>query len=840
LTAGLVARAIVRQMPIWMQERFRVRAGIVLAAMHDIGKACPGFQKKCSEWLKRYQLDAKFCMGLEDDHAKVSQKVIQDILGGDSPLRFWAAIIGAHHGRLKGDAITAVGYRNDGGEAWERERKGLVEELCREFGRLPGEPPSADCPWDCGMLWFNAGLIAVADWMASDDATFPAGEALDSQGIVERVSRQMKTVVFSASGIAAPNKRFQDLFGFTPSALQEEFAKIAHVPGVYVLEGPMGCGKTEAALSAAYRLISDNQARGLYFALPTQVTSNRIHLRVASFLEGMLPDTKVRLTHGNSWLLDDKAAIMGRQSYHDMPKDEQLSGRDWFASSRRALLAPFGVGTIDQALLGVVAARHFFVRQFALAGKVVVLDEVHSYDVYTGALIKLLVRRLRDLGATIVVLSATLTAARRRDLLGLPDSVPVSSEYPLISALREQEERFVEVPVPQESTKSVGIEFPESDGLTGRVLAQAESGQCVLWICNTVASAQETFRQLLSGNRQGGVEIGLVHSRFPQFRREQLEERWMKVLGKDDANRPTHGCVLVSTQVAEQSVDIDADLLVTDIAPTDMLLQRIGRLWRHPRRRPDSAQRQAWVIAPPLDGGELRAVTATELKAAFGANAKVYAPYVLVRSLAEWRKISSIVIPSGIRRILEDTYAELSEEPESWRELRNELERRKSAMAAIALANSNPWQVQLSDEEGVQTRWNAMPTTMLLPVRHLWELPGHAMCDAIGLELLDGSRIEAHAGNWSFDVAKAIHRNLIRVPSWPVRGHADRNLGWLNEYVRGGVVACKLIGDKLSFLDDSESCLHYTDGLGLIIQREVMASRIAWQTHEEADDEFDE
>lgn len=293
-------------------------------------------------------------------------------------------------------------------------------------------------PWDSPALWFNAGLIAVADWLASDEHAFPPSTVLTPAEIEARAVRQLGSIGFQP--LALPTGRdFTALFGFAPLPLQVATADSATRPGVYIVEGPMGCGKTEAALVAADNLLSSGQAVGLYFALPTQTTSNRIHRRVGEFLHRLDPAAATRLIHGGSWLLADSAFVAGTQEGAPQANEGRHDGRDWFASTRRALLAPFGVGTVDQALLGVVAAKHFFVRQYALAGKVVVLDEVHSYDLYTGTLIAVLIRRLRELQATVIVLSATLTAAQRRNLLGLTGGVPVSMAYPLLSMQREGE-----------------------------------------------------------------------------------------------------------------------------------------------------------------------------------------------------------------------------------------------------------------------------------------------------------------------------------------------------------------------------------------------------------------
>jgi CRISPR-associated endonuclease/helicase Cas3 len=835
-----VARLLSHGLPPWLTVTLSARAGVCLAALHDVGKVTPGFQRKCTPWLACHGLSAADLAG-EEDHAKVSQKTLQELLGADSALRFWAAIVGAHHGRLKGEHLTPLSCGHDGGPAWMAERRRLVEALVAEFGPLPSDPPPGLEPWNSPALWFNAGLIAVADWLASDERTFPPSKVLTPTDIEERALRQLDTIGFGALALPA-GRSFAALFGFSPLPLQVATAGSASAPGIYVVEGPMGCGKTEAALAVAYALISSGRATGLYFALPTQTTSNRIHRRVADWLERLVPGTGPRLIHGSSWLRQGCEAASGTTEGNPTANEGRHDGRDWFASSRRALLAPFGVGTVDQALLGVVAAKHFFVRQFALAGKVVVLDEVHSYDLYTGTLIDVLVRRLRELGATVIVLSATLTAARRRALLGLADSAAISAAYPLLSLTRDGEPGVLECAIPAGPSKAVQISFPPPAGLAESCLVQAERGECVLWIRNTVDGAQETYRQLRGLSRQGGPDIALLHSRFPHFRREQLEDEWMERLGKDGARRPANGCVLVSTQVAEQSVDIDADLLITDMAPTDMLLQRIGRLWRHDRVRPPGAECQVWIAAPPLDAGGLRNAAAREIRDAFGKSAKVYAPYVLLRSLDQWRQRERLELPTDIRPLLEATYADLPDEPEAWRELRHDLEKRKAELHQTALANSNPWQVQLDDEEGVQTRWNGQPTALLLPAPRLWELPGQGTRMALGIELLDGTPCEVRSGVWDIAVARAIHRNLIKVPKWTVRAGVRHEMSWLREYVKGEVAFCRLMPDgTLCFLPSGEdSCLRYQAEQGVIIRHASQAAATAWTSREADDDEFDE
>ena len=322
---------------------------------------------------------------------------------GKSKLHPWAAALGAHHGRIKGERIPLRER-----QPWEAERRRLAAELIKEFGPLPDQPPDENE----AMLWFVAGLITVADWIGSDERHFPQDAPWDMTQRRER-SRSALDVIGWKRAAVREKLGFAELFPEIAPAnsLQVATMQTVREPGVYVIEGPMGCGKTEAALAAAYQIIATGKAGGLYFALPTQVTSNRIHLRVQPFVERISDGpAAVRLAHGASWLVSTEPPPKLRPANPDdaEAREHVRTGRSWFASPKRALLTPYGVGTIDQALLGVVAAKHFFVRQFGLAGKVVVLDEVHTYDLYTSTLIDVLVKRLRDLQCTVLILSATL------------------------------------------------------------------------------------------------------------------------------------------------------------------------------------------------------------------------------------------------------------------------------------------------------------------------------------------------------------------------------------------------------------------------------------------------
>ncbi len=390
-----------------------------------------------------------------------------------------------------------------------------------------------------------------------------------------------------------------------------------------------------------------------------------------------------------------------------------------------------------------------------------ILDEVHSYDSYTGSILDKLIERLLALECTVLVLSATLTTKRREELLQLAGAseVPLPTEYPLLSYVDGGGKVISSAcATPPEAVREVAVRCCSAVdiGLLDEVCERAKTGACVLLIKNTVAEAQAVFGALQSIRREGGPEIGLLHSRFPQFRREEQEALWMERLGKTDKGiqRPP-GCVLVATQVVEQSVDIDADLLVTDLAPTDMMLQRIGRLWRHERGRRPVERPEVWIICPevPTDGGSKM------VREAFGKSARVYAPYVLLRSLEVWQSREQIRLPEEIRPLLDATYQPRvdDEEPPAWFESRHELERRIAAMRNVAFGRANILEnIDLKDEEGVQTRWNDFPSANLVL---LSKLPRLNSVKESELDFLNGDAASSSSFEWRFAVAAAIHRN---------------------------------------------------------------------------------
>ncbi len=768
---GSVARFIANLTPNLL-DRFQLQSSLVaaLVALHDLGKISPGFQQKCEAWLEENGLskiakNGVWDTAMEDDHGKVSHAAIQSFLlklGCDrDSAKFVSTILGAHHGRLtppsdRGYLPPKLISDTASKIAWDAERTKNANMILDHFDAHAAACVLTD---DSPALWWLAGLTSVADWIGSDERFFPPEPTALAGDAATRARTALDSIGFLPL-VVNRGLSFKQVFSFSPNDMQEKALAAITGPGVYVIEAPMGMGKTEAALGAAYQLMVDGKANGIYFALPTQATSNRIHLRMNDFLRRIAPggDQSSRLIHSNSWLMHADCGIHPSSTVkQEIPADDARAGRDWFASTKRALIAPFGVGTIDQALLGIVAAKHFFVRHFALAGKVVILDEVHSYDLYTGTLIDKLIATLEGLGCTVIVLSATLTGKRRGQIVSHPgeNSDAAMLSYPLISG-RKENVSFVPIAAQPPESRAVKVDFLSSTDATEEAINLAQKGGSILWICNTVGAAQKQYKRVTQ-LVQGAFPVGLIHSRFPFWSREHLEDKWMAHFGKDGTNRSAS--ILISTQVVEQSVDLDADLLITELAPTDMLLQRLGRLWRHERENRPIDNPRICIIEEDETLERLIQLEPKAIVKALGKKAKVYAPYVLLRSLEVWKaQPGKVTIPSQIRNLIEATYSDRWEyEHESWQKLFADWFGTDSAKAMIASRNSNIWQLALEDKEGVQTRLNEMLTLSIVLCKSI---------DKKGVIFLDGTYVKLGGDTFQFDAAQAINKNLVKVPDY--------------------------------------------------------------------------
>jgi CRISPR-associated endonuclease/helicase Cas3 len=658
---------------------------------HDIGKASPCFQAKDQSGAARKALEAEgfdFPSGQDIPHGVISTRILADLLTGPSAwpavpktmARRVAVAVGGHHGVFPATADwDGLGRAALGSNAlWQQARCEILSALAAALHLPSLQPPSAPPDDHHAAFMFLAGLTSVADWVGSNKVLFPSATgAVDLPAYLhtapDRARRALDELGWTGWTPRDSSPRtFAGLFPkiAAPRPLQTQVEALASGlkgPGLVLIEAPMGEGKTEAALFLADHWTHRTGQQGLYLALPTQATSNQMFDRVAAFLAERYPHDRVNLhlLHGHALLserygelrrrADERRQSVGLTDIYDSFAPGAVVAEGWFAQNKKqGLLAPFAVGTIDQALLAVLQTKHVFVRLFGLAGKTVIFDEVHAYDAYMSTLLERLLEWLAALGCSVVLLSATLPAEKRLRLLGAyageaVDPAPVA--YPRISVVAGGRTEAAPVRTDPARRSSVTLGWHDPDRLAANLGAALAEGGCAAVLCNTVGRAQEVYPQLWEALRPQGVEVELFHARFPFGRRQAIEERVLQRFGKPEDNpaRPPKS-VLVATQVIEQSLDLDFDLMASETAPIDLLLQRAGRLHRHRRERrpPRLATPQLWLLQPDVR---------SEVPA-FGKSECVYSRYILLRSFLSLRGRTEVRLPDDLEELVEAVYGD--------------------------------------------------------------------------------------------------------------------------------------------------------------------------------------
>ena len=701
----------------------------LLAGLHDLGKASPAFASQDPTSHQRIaQAGLKWPANITPiPHGVITAFVLPCVLADMSvpgPVaRRIATIAGGHHGVLP--TATDVSPHNVilsaiGDRSWRSARLDLAQTVAKAFGIPSGKPPSS-LPNSTAMIL--AGLISVADWIGSSAEHFPLAVPDPSSPPVfdpakyldtaERLAEDaLHSLRWSGWEPSAEAAGFSQLFphlGGPPRPVQEAVMKLADQirgPSLVLIEAPMGEGKTEAAMYLADYWGTRQGQRGCYFALPTMAMSNQMFSRVREFLGRRYGSQVVnlQLLHGHASLSAEFRALRLRADHLLRPygvgeqktpegDSPNVVAAEWFTYRKRGLLAPFGVGTVDQALMAALRTRHVFVRLFGLAHKTVIIDEVHAYDTYMSVLLERLLTWLAALGSSVVLLSATLPDVRRRALAaayfeGLqsrpaPAELPAAS-YPRITWLAPSGQGAKHVAAAQARSQTVRVRWVDgqlppkgSDEpfTLGEQLKKALGDEgCAVVICNTVSRAQRVYRALkhfFPGNAGDGKPVlDLFHARFAVEDRDEREKRCLVRFGKPNKNEKVEVeegevvkvdrpklAVLVATQVVEQSLDLDFDLMVTDMAPVDLVLQRLGRLWRHERkRRGQLVEPWLWICRAEQNGDGVPSFDP-------GTSA-VYDKHVLLRSWLALGGRTEIRVPGDVECLIESVYAERECPPE--------------------------------------------------------------------------------------------------------------------------------------------------------------------------------
>ncbi|MEV4788186.1 CRISPR-associated helicase Cas3' [Streptomyces tuirus] len=708
-----------------------------LAGVHDIGKATPAFAcqvEGLADAMRGHGLEMRSAKVMGPDRRIAPHGLAGQVLLGEwleerygwSPARtgqFTVAVGGHHgvppeHGQIKALFQHEELLRTPGpsGDVWRRVQTELLDVCADHFGvadRL-GEWGTVRLPQPVQVLL--TALVIVSDWIASNADLFPYfpdGAACSDEKRVAAAWRGLDLPApwCAEESAASAQELFVSRFGLPAGAtvrpVQEEAVNLARemeTPGLMIVEAPMGEGKTEAALAVAEIFAARSGAGGVFFALPTMATGNAMFPRLLDWLKG-LPGvlgarSSVHLAHSKAALNDDFAGLMagaGRVAAVDVDASvdssrQQAVGRRasaelvahaWLRGRKRAMLASFVAGTVDQLLFMGLKSRHLALRHLAIAGKVVVIDEAHAYDTYMSVYLDRVLSWLGAYGVPVVMLSATLPAIRRNELLqayaGCAPEPTVeegleAGEYPLLTAIAPGDPPVVRRPRASGRATDVAAErlSDDLDVLADRLESELVGGGCVLVVRNTVRRVLETARVLR--DRFGDDDVTVAHSCFVDVDRAAKDRDLLGRFGPPEKadGRPTGRHIVVASQVAEQSLDVDFDLLVSDLCPVDLLLQRMGRLHRHQRGEGQSDRPKGLRTARCLLTGGSWGDRADHVPEPVRGSVAVYGRYALLRSAAvllphlEGGPERPVRLPSDISVLVQGAYGRGPVGPESW------------------------------------------------------------------------------------------------------------------------------------------------------------------------------
>ncbi|PID44742.1 MAG: CRISPR-associated helicase/endonuclease Cas3 [Proteobacteria bacterium] len=754
LDVAAVGRALLTENPAYL-TCFQQLTGIAsedvskwivfLLALHDIGKFADSFQNLNPDMLMRLQgreSDREYYVRHDSlgwllwekclrEQCQASGMMPQSTGSGrrkaiKRPIDIWMSAMVGHHGQPPN---SAGGYQFEDSfneptdcEAATAFYNDLVPLLLGDTVVFP------DCDMQAIKMasWWLSGFAVLCDWLGSNTCFFPYQDTCEP--IVEywekarqRAAQAIKATELTGSSVSS-SLGLADLIELpegvepNPTPLQQAVSDqdIVDSPQVFILEDVTGAGKTEAAVLLAHRLMRRGLAKSVYFALPTMATANTMYGRMQHVYQKFFSPSahpSLILAHGAAAMSDGfQQSIVGQYPQHvgEYDANEQSAEAHcnaWLADNRKkALLAEIGVGTIDQALLAVLPARHQSLRLLGLLNKVLIVDEVHACDCYQHELLCRLLEAHAAAGGSAILLSATLPHQQRQSLLqayadgrNWPDVMLQKTDdesYPLLSCL-DMAGLKEQVMATRDSVKrEVNTVFLQDQGQVEQLLkTTVENNHCVCWIRNTVKDAIESYQQLSADYPDWNID--LFHARYALGDRIEIEKRVVERFDKQSDAIKRRGQVLIATQVVEQSLDLDFDALVTDLAPIDLLIQRAGRLRRHSRDQQGnrvSGQDQRGevclhIFSPPMT----ESPTAKWYAACFPSAQNIYANHGQLWLTANLlHQQGKFRMPEDARRLIEGVYSEEAQDkiPEGLLYQSLEAEGSDRANASVAYLNA--------------------------------------------------------------------------------------------------------------------------------------------------------
>jgi len=586
---------------------------VFLAYLHDVGKASDGFQNR-----------DKVAVSVRHE---ILSHVILERAGFDHSV---CVILGGHHGTPPSSSQIVEQSHVKLNDTYTRliDRAATDSELNVEIAKTYVLSRAVQV--------ILTGLVIMCDWIASNTDFMPLIECdeYEIDDMFSRVNRAWQSLNLPEQW--QPDLIEKDFYDIrfeinNPYPMQTALLDVAQnttTPGIYVVEAPMGEGKTEAALVMAETLAHKFGLRGVYFALPSQATSNAMFERVASWLDKFDTNLSIALRHSKADLNLSQSTIFAE---HD-----GLVVHEWLAGRKKGMLADFCVGTIDHVLMAGLKQKHLVLRHLGLSNKIVIIDEVHAYDVYMESYLFKALNWLGALGVPVIILSATLPTARRVGVISAYQNKRTTQlndnhDYPCITYTENNDIKTI-TPKPSSRKTEVNIINLQNELLLQTLEKELANGGYVGIIANTVKEAQRLYSELKSH-----FDCTLLHAGFIYADRKQKEDALIAELGKSNLDVRTTKRVIIGTQIFEQSMDIDFDVLFTQLCPIDLLLQRIGRLHRHNRPRPNILNVAKCYVLPPDEG----------------ANA-VYGEYLLERT--QKTITSKIALPKDIPSLVAAVY----------------------------------------------------------------------------------------------------------------------------------------------------------------------------------------
>lgn len=703
LDVAAVAEVLLKQTGYSVPEK---EALAFLVALHDVGKLNPGFRAMLrGEGAQNYRH-----WELTEVFLEANRDFLVLALHPQRPGRL-DPLIGAtagHHGRPSRLNIAEK----------RRAKRGIGEQaqadaaqVIKAFAALWPQASIAD--WNEDQVktqsWWLSGLVTTADWIGSNTEWFrPHAADLSVAEYLIHARRVAQDAVHAAGlGVVPPSSgAVFDWPVLRPMQSACRDIALPDGPALAVIEDETGAGKTEAALMLAQRMLTAGKGHGLFFALPTMATADAMFSRVSQSIGRMFQTAPtVTLAHGRAGLSGEYRDIV--RGSPNAPDDVGCTG--WLADSRRrALLATVGVGTVDQALLSVLPVKFQTLRHYGLSSKILIVDEVHELgEAYIAETLVSLLRLHRAAGGSAILLTATLPMDLRARLLSVYDGADDGNRaYPALTVAGGA----VRCDLPQDTGAKGAVQvsrLASAADAVDLIAARAGQGAACVWVRNAVDDAIAAVQAL----RDKGIKADLLHARFTLGDRKRIEQAARDRFGKTGTDRA--GRVLVGTQVLESSLDLDFDVMVSDLSPMAGLVQRAGRLWRHMDIRPADQR--------PVDAPVLYVVSPDPTKVendrwlmeVLDRGAYVYPSDVMWRTALHLFDEGQIVAPSGIRGLIERAYSAEPETPDVLQQA--EAERFGKELSHGSLACQNVVNIAGGYRNGGQAHDDARYPTRLGP-----------------------------------------------------------------------------------------------------------------------------